>query len=54
MIPRKIYEWLPTAYVSSGAALLTYFPEGIGKPSALLLVCAGVFVFNMRINRRGK
>lgn len=52
-LPRQIYRWLPTAYVIAGSLLGAYFPDGIGKPSALLLVWVGVAVFNMRLNQRG-
>lgn len=51
-IPRPIYRWLPTIYIASGSILAAYFPHGIGKPSALLLVLVGVAVFNMRLNSR--
>lgn len=51
-IPRPIYRWLPTIYIAAGSILAAYFPHGIGKPSALLLVLVGVAVFNMRLNNR--
>lgn len=53
-IPESIYKWLPTLYVVAGSLLGAYFPGGIGKPSALLLVWVGVAVFNMRLNAREK
>lgn len=52
LIPQPIYDWLPTIYVVAGSLLIAYFPEGIGKPSALLLTWIGVAVFNMRLNNR--
>lgn len=52
-LPETIYRWLPTLYVIAGSLLAAYFPEGLGKPSALLLVWIGVAVFNMRLNARG-
>lgn len=51
-IPEPIYNWMPTLYVMAGSALAAYFPGGIGKPSALLLVWIGVAIFNMRLNNR--
>lgn len=53
-LPEPIYKWLPTLYVIAGSLLGAYFPGGIGKPSALLLVWVGVAVFNMRLNARDK
>ena len=52
MIPKPIYDFLPTIYVVAGALLAAEFHEGIGKGAALVLVLAGVLVFNMRINGR--
>ncbi|MBP6188979.1 MAG: hypothetical protein KA440_08475 [Azonexus sp.] len=51
-LPETLYRWLPTIYVIAGSLLGAYFPSGIGKPSALLLVWVGVAVFNMRLNNR--
>lgn len=53
-IPDTIYKWLPTLYVIAGSLLGAYFHEGIGLPSALLLVWIGVAVFNMRLNARSE
>lgn len=52
-LPTPLYNWAPTLYVVAGSTLAAYFPGGIGKPSALLLVWIGVAVFNMRLNARG-
>jgi len=52
VIPKPIYDFLPTIYVAAGALLAAEFHEGVGKGAALVLVLAGVLVFNMRLNSR--
>lgn len=51
-LPAPLYNFLPSAYIIAGSLLAAYFPGGIGKPSALLMVWIGVVVFNMRLNNK--
>jgi len=40
-LPKPIYDFLPTLYVTAGTIFAAYGPGNIGKPSAILLVIVG-------------
>lgn len=53
MLSTKVYEMLPSIYVAAGFVTELALDDR-GHVPALLLVMAGVIVFNMRINARTK
>ena len=53
MIHPKVYEMLPSLYVAAGFVTELALDDR-GHIPALLLVMAGVIVFNLRINARTK
>lgn len=52
MLPKFVYEMLPTICVVAGAVTGVSFDNSLGKYAALLLVLAGVCIFNLRLNAR--
>ncbi len=52
MLPTRIYESLPYAYLLAGLACLALLPHPLGAWSGLILMNAGAMVWIMRAERR--
>ena len=51
-LPEPIYRAVPYTYVTSGALVGMVFKQPAGIVSAMLLVMAGLYIFNARITKR--
>nr|WP_321240185.1 hypothetical protein [uncultured Tolumonas sp.] len=52
MLPVLLYEALPLIYLSSGSVILVVGQSALALTAAVLLYCAGVFIWVMRSENR--